>query len=238
MEQTQTAASDRLSGRGFLSAVSPCLGAFIQMLVLTFVFRGIPPARVLAYLAVIGAWAFFSGIFVAICLPELANQLAASRAFARPRERYLTAGCLLLYLLVLPATAALELLSWRGAAFADYAFLVGLALYALGFFLLHWAMLHNRQWSIPIASSPLNSAPIVESGPYRFIRHPGYLALALCSVATALMLGSAMSLFPALALVLLLVYRTGEEDDYLRQNRESYPAYAAKVKYRFLPGLW
>jgi protein-S-isoprenylcysteine O-methyltransferase Ste14 len=237
LDQTQTARTRRLTGKGFFKAFTPCLGAFMQTLVFACVFRSIPSARAIAYLAVISAGAFFSGLFVAVCLPELANR-RTDKSQLQPSDHYWRSGCLVLYLLVLPAIAALELSSWRGANFGDHWFLTGSMVFAVGFFLLHWAMLHNRHWNLPLASISTHADEVADTGPYRFLRHPGYLALAMCSIATSLMLGSAMSLFPALGLVLLVVYRTGEEDDHLQESLQSYPAYAEKVKYRLFPGLW
>lgn len=236
MEQAK--ADARLKRTGFLAATAPCLGVLVQVLVFLLVFRqGFPP-RVIAYLLLAGSSAVSSGIFMALCLPELANLNWSARAFTQKTDRTWQIVYAATTLLITPAVAACELLTFRSAAFGEIGFLIGMVLHASGFFLINLAKMHNRSFVSPIVIPGTDPDAICTSGPYRRLRHPGYLAMALIGIASPLLLGSLVALFPALASVLLLVYRTGEEDSYLLSNLPEYQAYRSKVKRRFLPGIW
>jgi protein-S-isoprenylcysteine O-methyltransferase Ste14 len=52
------------------------------------------------------------------------------------------------------------------------------------------------------------------------------------------MLGSWWAVLPGLASAGLVVVRTLLEDRMLLAELEGYPAYAERVRYRLLPGLW
>jgi protein-S-isoprenylcysteine O-methyltransferase Ste14 len=79
---------------------------------------------------------------------------------------------------------------------------------------------------------------VITSGPYRFVRHPGYLMAVVVWPAAALALGSWWALIPAVIIVTLYVYRTAREDRTLREELEGYSEYAQKVHYRLVPGIW
>lgn len=76
------------------------------------------------------------------------------------------------------------------------------------------------------------------SGPYRLIRHPGYLAMAILMPATALALGSTVALIPAFCYSSLILWRTRREDRFLTDQLAGYAEYRIKVRDRLIPGLW
>jgi protein-S-isoprenylcysteine O-methyltransferase Ste14 len=79
---------------------------------------------------------------------------------------------------------------------------------------------------------------VITTGPYRYIRHPMYVALILLLYSIPFALGSLWTLIPATVLTLLFVVRTDLEDKTLCQELDGYEAYTAEVKYRLLPGIW
>jgi protein-S-isoprenylcysteine O-methyltransferase Ste14 len=79
---------------------------------------------------------------------------------------------------------------------------------------------------------------VVESGPYRFIRHPMYSGLCLLGLGIPLALGSWWALIPGGLFALTFVYRTGQEDRFLKANLPGYEDYAAKTRSRLIPGVW
>ena len=70
------------------------------------------------------------------------------------------------------------------------------------------------------------------------MRHPAYAACPLVFVGGGLALGSWLAALVGLFLVLPIVRRTALEDRVLRGQLEGYAAYAEKVRYRLLPGVW
>ena len=57
-------------------------------------------------------------------------------------------------------------------------------------------------------------------------------------VGTPLLLGSWWGLVWGAALVALLGFRAVLEEDTLKAELEGYEAYAARVRYRLVPGVW
>jgi len=79
---------------------------------------------------------------------------------------------------------------------------------------------------------------VITTGPYRYVRHPMYVGLITLLYSLPVALGSLWTLIPASVLTLLFVVRTYLEDKTLHEELEGYRAYAGKVKYRLLPGVW
>jgi len=79
---------------------------------------------------------------------------------------------------------------------------------------------------------------VIDKGPYAFIRHPGYAASIISSFCIAIGLNSLWALIPAGLYVLLFITRTVLEDNTLQKELPGYADYAARVKYRLLPGIW
>ena len=80
---------------------------------------------------------------------------------------------------------------------------------------------------------------VVTTGPYAFVRHPGYAAGILIIAASGPALGSWL----AAALVVIfslpfLLYRAITEDRILQVELAGYSDYAARVRWRLIPGIW
>jgi protein-S-isoprenylcysteine O-methyltransferase Ste14 len=111
-------------------------------------------------------------------------------------------------------------------------------LYLLASSLHFWAIRVNRFYSSTVSIQSESGHEVIQSGPYRFVRHPGYLGIALMVVCIAVVLGSLWAIVPAVCVVVLLVLRTGLEDSALQKELSGYTNYAQKVRYRLLPKIW
>jgi protein-S-isoprenylcysteine O-methyltransferase Ste14 len=99
-------------------------------------------------------------------------------------------------------------------------------------------MVHNPHFERAVRIQQERQHRVVRAGPYRYVRHPGYLGSVLFYVAFPLISGSALALCGgALGIVGMLV-RTGLEDRTLRQELVGYAAYAEEVRYRLVPYVW
>ncbi len=101
-----------------------------------------------------------------------------------------------------------------------------------------WTMIANPFFSTAIEIQTERGHQLVTRGPYRFIRHPGYLAMLIITPASALALGSLMALIPAIGYSGLILWRTKREDEFLAERLARYAAYAAQIRYRLVPGFW
>jgi protein-S-isoprenylcysteine O-methyltransferase Ste14 len=116
---------------------------------------------------------------------------------------------------------------------------VGLLLVALGYALVFWAMLVNRFFSSVVRIQSDRGQHVVTSGPYAFVRHPGYSAGIAIVLASGIALGSWLAAAFLAAVVLpFLVYRVLNEDRVLQSRLEGYADYAHAVPWRLIPGLW
>jgi isoprenylcysteine carboxyl methyltransferase (ICMT) family protein YpbQ len=115
---------------------------------------------------------------------------------------------------------------------------VGVLFVALGSAVSSWAMISNAFFAGTVRIQEERGHTTVSTGPYRFVRHPGYAGWILSGIALALMLGSLWALIPAVAAAIALVARTALEDQTLQEELEGYSDYAQRVRYRLVPGIW
>jgi len=79
---------------------------------------------------------------------------------------------------------------------------------------------------------------VIESGPYRFVRHPMYLGAALMYIASPLALGSYWAIIPAIFIIPVFIARIINEEKVLTKELEGYSEYKQKTRYRLIPGIW
>jgi protein-S-isoprenylcysteine O-methyltransferase Ste14 len=115
---------------------------------------------------------------------------------------------------------------------------LGLALLLVGQGIFTWAMASNLFFSTQVRLQSERGHVVATQGPYRLVRHPGYVGYIISQFGTALVLGSLVAVIPAALLSLMMVIRTALEDRTLRQELQGYEAYASQVRFRLIPGLW
>jgi protein-S-isoprenylcysteine O-methyltransferase Ste14 len=119
--------------------------------------------------------------------------------------------------------------------------LQGICLFTVGsgYALALWAMRVNRFFSSVIRIQTDRGQHVVTTGPYAFVRHPGYTAGILIMAASGPALGSwlAAALVVILSLPFLL-YRAIMEDRTLQVELAGYSDYATRVRWRLVPGIW
>ncbi len=116
--------------------------------------------------------------------------------------------------------------------------LFGGALFLGGLSVFSWALAANPYFESGSRIQEDRGQIVWSSGPYRFVRHPGYLGAIGQSVGVPLLLGSLWALIPGFVASLLIVLRTRFEDRMLHRELDGYPEYAQEVRFRLLPGLW
>jgi hypothetical protein len=101
-----------------------------------------------------------------------------------------------------------------------------------------WALAKNPHFEFTVKIRADSSQKVVSSGPYRLVRHPGYLASIIGAVSYPLIVGSWAAYGPASLYAAVFVARTALEDRALRAELPGYKQYAAITKSRLLPGVW
>lgn len=195
------------------------------------------------------AWFFFAlsfiGVFgqilpVAILNPELVNHrgLWKKKKDAKAWDRTLVPVYGLLAFYVLPIVMGLDVGRYQWSSLGPVTAAFGTALYLLGSAILTWAMLVNTHFESTVRIQHDRGHKVVTTGPYAFVRHPGYIGISLWALSTPLIVGSVAGLVSAGLAVAVLVFRTWLEDKTLHRELPGYATYAAGVRYRLVPGLW
>ncbi|MBI5680274.1 MAG: isoprenylcysteine carboxylmethyltransferase family protein [Methanobacterium sp.] len=115
---------------------------------------------------------------------------------------------------------------------------LGLILYLGSMVLAVWALIKNPYFEPSVRIQKDRGQKVIESGPYRLVRHPGYLSGILLHLAIPMIIGSGLTLIYTAIIVLLLLIRTYCEDKTLQRELEGYKEYTKKTRYRILPGIW
>ena len=101
-----------------------------------------------------------------------------------------------------------------------------------------WTMSANAYLSSRARIQSDRQQQVATGGPYRYVRHPMYVAIILLVPAMALVLGSWWALIPAGVVGPLFVVRSALEDRMLLDELAGYREYASRVRYRLVPGIW
>ncbi len=144
----------------------------------------------------------------------------------------------LLYLVIL-IVGALDAGRYGWSAMPGWLIPVGAVLVWLSQAVLAWCMIVNRYFEKTVRLQTDRGHTVIRSGPYRYVRHPGYVAAIAGYIAgVPFILGSWWAFLPALAAAIVLVVPTALEDRMLHAELSGYPDYAADVRYRLVPGIW
>jgi protein-S-isoprenylcysteine O-methyltransferase Ste14 len=118
------------------------------------------------------------------------------------------------------------------------AVVLGAVLLIVGDLLFLWAMAVNRFFTKLVVIESDKGHSVVDAGPYRLIRHPGYVGWFVLWLGVPLVLASAWALLPGALASGGIVVRAALEDADLAAELPGYREYAARVRYRLLPGVW
>lgn len=116
--------------------------------------------------------------------------------------------------------------------------LASITLFILGCTLEIWAMRVNLFFSDVVRIQFDREHKVCSSGPYKYVRHPGYLGMIVYYLATPLVLGSWWATIPAFMTMTLFFVRTKLEDETLLKKLPGYEDYALRTKYRLIPWVW
>ena len=115
---------------------------------------------------------------------------------------------------------------------------LGLLFWVCGFLLLARAMGVNPFFEKTVRIQHEREQRVIDSGPYAFIRHPGYLGFFGWCLSIPLLLGSWWAFVPAVLSMFGIAVRTALEDRTLQNELKGYREYAKRVRYRLIPGIW
>jgi len=139
---------------------------------------------------------------------------------------------------LIPLVAGLDALFDLSPPFSLPVKILALVSILAGYVLGSYALIENRFFSGMVRIQTDRGHQVVSSGPYRWVRHPGYAGALLTYLATPFFLDSNWAFLPVVFISIVLVIRTNLEDKVLQNELEGYRDYARRVRYRLLSGVW
>ena len=115
---------------------------------------------------------------------------------------------------------------------------LGAVLIALCMTLVCWVFRYNSFAAPQVRIQADRGQHVITGGPYRIVRHPMYALAMLYFVGAPLLLGSWWGLLPVPLFMAAFAARSIREEAVLRQALQGYDEYAARVRFRLIPGVW
>ena len=193
------------------------------------------------------AWLFFGINFMGALLgaiimwkfaPGLANQRAAIQKGTKTWDKVFLAIYFPISLFIFPIVAGFDVGRFRWSQLGITYAIGGIILYIVCFALTYWAMVVNAYFEGTVRIQKDRMHKVITSGPYRIVRHPGYLSMILGGLSASFIIGSQFSLIPCTAAIVVIVIRTYLEDRALQKELEGYLEYVKRTKSRLIPGVW
>jgi protein-S-isoprenylcysteine O-methyltransferase Ste14 len=121
---------------------------------------------------------------------------------------------------------------------SDVAALLGIALIAVGGAVAASGLLElQRAAALTPLPYPRPEGRLVESGAYRFVRHPIYGGLILATVGWAVLRTSPLAFVAAVALAIVFDLKRRREEAWLLAHHPGYRAYQGRTR-ALIPGLY
>ena len=191
------------------------------------------------YLAELGVIGTAVGVWLAQYDPELLTE-RMSGIFARSQrswDRILMSVFVVLWIgsLVL---SALDAARFHWSQVPIWLQAAGAVLVALSYYVFYLTFRVNSYAAPTVKIQSERGHRVVSTGPYAMVRHPMYAGAVAFFIGTPLLLGSWWGLAVAPALIVLLSVRALLEERTLADELPGYRDYAARVRYRLVPGIW
>lgn len=170
--------------------------------------------------------------------PELLRQREpAIRKDTKSFDKIFMRGFLFLTA-ILPVIAGLDAGRFEWAPLPSGSLYPGIVFFVASATLITWVLVGNPHAESSVRIQKDRDHTVIDSGPYRYVRHPMYVGLILLNASLALILGSMWSLAIAALIAILVLWRTALEDRTLRLELPGYEEYTSVTRYRLIPGVW
>jgi len=169
--------------------------------------------------------------------PELLNKRGKLLQEGTKRFDKIFVVFFLILAYLLPIIAGLDAVRFQWSSMWYGLNLIGGIVFTLAYALGIWAMAENAHFEMTVFVEA-DKQQVCMTGPYKIVRHPGYVAEVFSLLGVALILGSWFSFIPGGALICLFVIRTALEDATLQKELPGYKEYATKTRFRLIPYIW
>jgi protein-S-isoprenylcysteine O-methyltransferase Ste14 len=192
------------------------------------------------------AWIFLGVVFVAAALSTFAiPEDLLNERFKPPVQRTQPlADKIILIAFVVSFIAVIVFipfdvfrlhLMWPPAAATS---IFGLMLFAFGWWLITAAMVANAFAAPVVKLQEERGHHVIDSGPYRIVRHPMYSGAIPMLLGMALWFGSYAAAIAAILPITLIPIRITIEERFLRRELPGYDQYITRTRFRLIPFIW
>ena len=139
---------------------------------------------------------------------------------------------------LVPIAAGLDARFGPSAQFDLWVKILAIIVILTGHALGSYALIANRFFSGMVRIQSERGHHVIDTGPYRWVRHPGYAGALMTYPVVPLLLDSWWAFIPEVLAIAIIIIRTKLEDRALQEKLEGYREYARRVRYRLIPGVW
>ena len=110
----------------------------------------------------------------------------------------------------------------------------GLLLALFGAFVSGWSIFQHRSGVSPLPK-PVHGAVLVDTGPYRFVRHPMYSGIIAFTLGGGIAFASIAAALVAPAFLVFFMVKSSHEEEMLADSVPGYRQYRSDVHWRMIP---
>lgn len=169
--------------------------------------------------------------------PELVEERLNPKEGMKGWDKVYFAVTTPLYIVALVVAGLDARFGWT-TAMSPFLYWTSVLIYLIGQAIFVWARYTNNYFSSVVRIQTDRGQTVCKEGPYRYVRHPGYVGGFLFTICTGLMLGSWWASIPQILAGLMLIWRTAREDKTLLAELPGYAEYSAQIRFRLIPGAW
>ena len=192
------------------------------------------------YLGIVTAYFFINIVYLTRVNPELIEYRLKFMGISEGTKRWDKVWLMLFtpLFLAIYVIAGFDAVRFEWSHMSSWFWLLGLLLFIPGAILYSWSMGVNPFFEKSVRIQTERGHRVIDTGPYRFARHPGYAGFIGWFLSAPLMLSSWWAFLPAILSVFAIVIRTYLEDRTLRDELPGYEEYTSRVHYKLIPGVW
>ena len=176
---------------------------------------------------------FIAGIIMYLKAPDLLrSRLNAKEKQSEQKDVISYSGLMFLAAFII---AGLNY-RFKWIMFPNSVVIIGVIIFLLSYLLFAEVLRENAYLSRTI--EVVENQKVVDTGLYKIVRHPMYMATLFLFLSMPLILNSPISFVIMLVYIPIIIKRMKNEEEVLEKELQGYKEYKKKIKYRLIPYIW